>query len=77
SRLGYSQNAWATTYMLFALLVLPGLVTSLLIREPEPVAPMAMAESRFGFNHQLVAVALLLVMLVSIPAAINAAIAQA
>ncbi|PZQ39311.1 MAG: AmpG family muropeptide MFS transporter, partial [Ectopseudomonas oleovorans] len=23
SRLGYSQNAWATTYMLFALLVLP------------------------------------------------------
>ena len=77
SKLDYSQSAWATTYMLFALLVLPGLLTSVLIREPEPVAPMAMAESRFGFNHQLVAVALLLVMLISIPAAINAAIAQA
>ncbi|MDR6357453.1 MFS family permease [Pseudomonas psychrotolerans] len=77
SKLDYSQSAWATTYLLFALLVVPSLITSLLIREPEQVAPLAMAESPFGFNHQLVAVALLLVMLISIPAAINALVAQA
>ena len=74
SVLNYSQSAWATTYMLFALLVLPGLLTSLLIREPPLAAPMGLADSRFGFNHQLLSVTLVLVMLVSIPAMINAII---
>ncbi|TWI58493.1 PAT family beta-lactamase induction signal transducer AmpG [Pseudomonas duriflava] len=77
SVLSYSQSAWATTYMLFALLVLPGLLTSLLISEPPLAAPMGLADSRFGFNHQLLSVALVLVMLISVPAMINALIDRA
>ena len=32
----YDQTAWSLTYLLFALLIIPGLITSLLIREPGP-----------------------------------------
>ena len=38
--LNYSQSAWGLTYALFALLILPGLVTSLLIREPAVDVPI-------------------------------------
>ncbi|AHL76570.1 permease [Stutzerimonas stutzeri] len=73
----YSQSAWATTYIAFALLILPGLVTSLLIPEPEGAAPLPNEPSKYSFNHQLAGVGLLLVLLVSLPAMINALIAQA
>jgi PAT family beta-lactamase induction signal transducer AmpG len=77
SNVEYSQAAWAMTYIAFALLILPGLVTSLLIPEPQGAAPLSHGPSRFSFNHQMAAVGLLLVLLISVPAMINALIAQA
>ncbi len=77
SNVEYNQAAWATTYIAFALLILPGLVTSLLIPEPQGAAPLPHGPSRFSFNHQMAAVGLLLVLLISVPAMINALIAQA
>ena len=77
TNLEYSQSAWATTYIAFALLILPGLVTSLLIPEPQGAAPLSNEPSMFSFNHQLAGVGLLLVLLISVPAMINALIAQA
>lgn len=77
SNVQYDQAAWATTYVVFALLILPGLITSLLIPEPEGAAPLSNEPSLFSFNHQLAAVGLLLVLLISIPAMVNALIAQA
>ena len=73
----YSQSAWALTYVIFALLILPGLVTSLLIPEPEGAAPLPNEPSKFSFNHQLAGVGLLLILLISVPAMINSLIAQA
>ena len=72
----YDQGAWTLTYLAFALLILPGLATSLVIREPV-AAPLASNATTYSFNHQLAAVGLLLVLLVSVPAMINALIAQA
>ena len=77
NNLEYNQGAWATTYIVFALLILPGLVTSLLIPEPEGAACLSNEPPLFAFNHQIAAVGLLLVLLISIPAMINALIAQA
>ena len=77
TNLDYSQTAWATTYVAFALLILPGLITSLVIPEPEGAAPLPNEPSRYSFNHQLAGVGLLLVLLISVPAMINALIAQA
>ena len=77
TNLEYSQTAWATTYIAFALLILPGLITSLLIPEPQGAAPLSNEPSKFSFNHQMAAVGLLLVLLISVPAMINALIAQA
>ncbi|WP_417787109.1 AmpG family muropeptide MFS transporter [Stutzerimonas xanthomarina] len=77
SNVEYSQAAWATTYIAFALLILPGLVTSLLIPEPQGAAPLPHEPSKFSFNHQMAAVGLLLVLLISVPAMINALIAHA
>ena len=77
SSLDYNQAAWATTYMAFALLIVPGLITSLLIPEPQAAAPLPNEPSRYTFNHQLASVGLLLVLLVSVPAMINALIAHA
>lgn len=77
SNLQYSQAAWASTYVIFALLILPGLITSLLIPEPQAGAPLPSEPSTYSFNHQLASVGLLLVLLISVPAMINALIAQA
>jgi len=77
TNLDYSQTAWATTYVAFALLILPGLFTSLVIPEPEGAAPLPNEPSQYSFNHQLAGVGLLLVLLISVPAMINALIAQA
>ncbi len=77
SNLAYSQAAWTTTYIVFAALILPGLLTSLLIPEPQAGAPLPSEPSAYSFNHQLASVGLLLVLLISLPAMINALIAQA
>lgn len=75
--LEYDQRAWMLTYLAFALLIVPGLLTSLAIREPVAAAPLPNAPAEFTFNHQLAAVGLLLVLLISVPAMINALIALA
>ncbi len=77
SRVDYQQAPWTVTYIVFALLIIPGLITSLVIREPDVGQPLPSSPSRHSFNHQLAAVGLLLVLLISVPAMINALIAHA
>jgi PAT family beta-lactamase induction signal transducer AmpG len=67
----YEYGAWAGTYLLFALLMLPGLITSLWMREPPVDLPTQTNTSRFKLKHQLSSVLILLVMLISLPAMIT------
>ncbi|MFC5694024.1 AmpG family muropeptide MFS transporter [Pseudomonas sp. GCM10022186] len=67
----YEYGAWASTYLLFALLMLPGLITSLWMREPLVDLPTQSNNSRFKLKHQLSSVLILLVMLISLPAMIT------
>ncbi|MCO6058118.1 AmpG family muropeptide MFS transporter [Pseudomonas sp. MOB-449] len=67
----YEYGAWAGTYLLFALLMLPGLITSLWMREPLVDLPATSTTSRFKLKHQLSSVLILLVMLISLPAMIT------
>jgi PAT family beta-lactamase induction signal transducer AmpG len=67
----YEYGAWAGTYLLFALLMLPGLITSLWMREPLVDLPAQGNNSRFKLKHQLSSVLILLVMLISLPAMIT------
>ncbi|MFZ3152241.1 AmpG family muropeptide MFS transporter [Pseudomonas sp.] len=64
----YQHGAWAGTYLLFALLMLPGLLTSLWMREPDVPLRTQLAAARYGFSHQIVSVLVLIVLLVSVPA---------
>ena len=64
----YQYPAWASTYLLFALLMLPGLLTTLWMREPQVSAPEARTLGRYGLMHQLASVVVLIVLLVSVPA---------
>lgn len=64
----YKPSAWSATYLLFALLMLPGLITSLLAREPVVSQQTQQDAARYGFNHQLLSVLVLIVLLVSVPA---------
>lgn len=64
----YQHAAWAGTYLLFALLMLPGLLTSLWMREPDVPLRTQLAAARYGFSHQIVSVLVLIVLLVSVPA---------
>nr|WP_328821860.1 AmpG family muropeptide MFS transporter [Pseudomonas carbonaria] len=64
----YSASAWSGTYLVFALLMVPALVTSLLIREPPVALRTQLAAARYGLTHQLVSVLVLIVLLVSVPA---------
>ncbi|MBB3104200.1 AmpG family muropeptide MFS transporter [Azomonas macrocytogenes] len=76
SDLVYDQAAWTMTYLAFALLILPGLVTSLVIREPK-ADPLPPGATFYSFNHQLAAIGLLLILLISFPAMVNALMDQA
>ncbi|BAU72711.1 AmpG family muropeptide MFS transporter [Metapseudomonas furukawaii] len=67
----YEYGAWAGTYLLFALLMLPGLITSLWMREPAVELPAQTNSSRFKLKQQLSSVLILLVMLISLPAMIT------
>lgn len=63
----YKHSAWATTYLLFALLMLPGLLTSLWMREPPaPPQPQVVA-AKYGIAHQLLSVLAVITLLVSVP----------
>ncbi|MET1080048.1 MAG: AmpG family muropeptide MFS transporter [Pseudomonas sp.] len=64
----YNHSAWAGTYLIFALLMLPGLATSLWMSEPAVPLRTQLAAARYGFNHQLVSVLVLIVLLISVPA---------
>ncbi|GGJ82861.1 AmpG family muropeptide MFS transporter [Pseudomonas matsuisoli] len=63
----YVPEAWANTYVGFALLMLPGLITTLWMREPpSPSLPPAIPQ-RYGFLVQLLSVLAVITLLVSIP----------
>ncbi|WXL24985.1 AmpG family muropeptide MFS transporter [Ectopseudomonas mendocina] len=64
----YQHAAWAGTYLLFALLMLPGLLTSVWMREPDVALRTQLAAARYGFSHQIASVLVLIVLLVSVPA---------
>jgi PAT family beta-lactamase induction signal transducer AmpG len=64
----YKHGAWAGTYLLFALLMLPALATSLWMREPAVPLQTQKAAARYGFYHQLLSVLVLIVLLISVPA---------
>ena len=64
----YSHGAWTGTYLIFALLMLPALLTSLWMREPKVPLQTRLAAARYGFQHQIVSVLVLIVLLVSVPA---------
>ena len=64
----YQHSAWAGTYLVFALLMLPGLLTSLWMREPSVPLRTQLAAARYGFSHQIASVLVLIVLLVSVPA---------
>lgn len=64
----YQHAAWAGTYLLFALLMLPGLLTSVWMREPNVALRTQIAAARYGFSHQIASVLVLIVLLVSVPA---------
>ncbi|HLA31519.1 MAG TPA: AmpG family muropeptide MFS transporter [Pseudomonas sp.] len=64
----YQHGAWAGTYLVFALLMLPGLLTSLWMREPAVPLKTQLAAARYGFSHQIASVLVLIVLLISLPA---------
>ena len=64
----YLYPAWASTYLLFALLMLPGLFTTLWMKEPPVPVQTQQAAARYGLTHQLVSVLVLIVLLISVPA---------
>ncbi len=66
--ISYQHSAWAGTYLLFAALMLPGLLTTLLMREPPVPLKTQLAAARYGFTHQIASVLVLIVLLVSVPA---------
>ena len=63
----YHFGAWRGTYLLFAALMLPGLLTSLVIREPQRLS-QNQAPAQYGLHRQLLSVLVLIVLLVSVPA---------
>ena len=64
----YQYSAWAGTYMLFAMLMMPAIICSLMIREPDVSEKTQYAAMRFGIKHQLISVVVLIVLLISVPA---------
>lgn len=64
----YKHSAWTGTYVLFGLLMVPALITSLIMREPSVPLRTQLSAARYGFVHQLASVFVLIVLLVSVPA---------
>src|SRR5690554_5492592 len=69
--LQYRHSAWASTYLLFALLMLPGLLTTLWMREPKIEPSLAQDVPQYALSHQLVSVVVLIVLLASVPAMVT------
>jgi PAT family beta-lactamase induction signal transducer AmpG len=64
----YQHSAWTGTYVLFGVLMIPALLTSLLMREPPVPLRTQLQAGRYSFVHQLASVFVLIVLLVSVPA---------
>ncbi|NUU37484.1 AmpG family muropeptide MFS transporter [Pseudomonas sp. C2B4] len=64
----YQHSAWAGTYILFGVLMVPALLTSLFMREPPVPLRTQLQAGRYSFVHQLASVFVLIVLLVSVPA---------
>jgi PAT family beta-lactamase induction signal transducer AmpG len=64
----YKHSAWAGTYVLFGALMVPALLTTLFMREPNVPLRTQLQAGRYSFAHQLVSVFVLIVLLVSVPA---------
>lgn len=63
----YQFGAWTGTYLVFALLMLPGLITTLWMREP-PTPPHIHAERpKHGFFHQSLALLAVFTLVISVP----------
>jgi len=64
----YLHKAWTGTYVLFGVLMLPAVITTLLMREPPVPLRTQLSAARYGLTHQLVSVFVLIILLVSVPA---------
>jgi hypothetical protein len=64
----YQHSAWLGTYVLFGVLMIPALLTTLFMREPDVPLRTQLQAGRYSFAHQLVSVFVLIVLLVSVPA---------
>src|SRR5450830_1006359 len=64
----YKHSAWTGTYVLFGALMIPALLTTLFMREPNVPLRTQLQAGRYSFVHQLVSVFVLIVLLVSVPA---------
>ena len=64
----YKHSAWTGTYVLFGVLMIPALITTLLMREPAVPLRTQLSAGRYSFAHQLISVFVLIVLLVSVPA---------
>ena len=64
----YLHKAWAGTYLLFGLLMVPALLTTLLMREPAVTLRTQLSAGRYTFSHQVASVLVLIILLVSVPA---------
>ena len=63
----YQFGAWSSTYLVFALLMLPGLITSLWMREP-PAPELPLHERpRHSFFHQLLAISAVVILVIALP----------
>ncbi|MBF7729634.1 AmpG family muropeptide MFS transporter [Pseudomonas sp. N040] len=64
----YHYAAWSGTYLLFASLMLPAIIVSLWLREPNVPAQIEQAARGFTLTHQMASVLVLIILLVSFPA---------
>ena len=49
----YKHSAWTGTYVLFGLLMVPALLTTLFMREPPVPLRTQLSAGRYSFGHQL------------------------
>ena len=64
----YLHEAWTGTYVLFGLIMLPAVFTTLVMREPPVALQTQLSAARYGLTHQLASVLVLIILLVSVPA---------
>lgn len=64
----YLHKAWAGTYVMFGVMMLPALFTTLVMREPPVPMRTQLSAARYGLVHQLASVFVLIILLVSVPA---------